>query len=243
MAAGAAAASAGVGSTVPASTQAQAAAGDLDLDLDFSIGDDEPAAPAPLAASSAPEPSASPVPVQPPMPSLDMDFGTDSPASEPPAAALGAIDLPLTASAEPTQIDMPDLALPDNAFDFDIEPPKPAPAPSLASTAPAPTSDPGMIEFDLGALSLDLGSPPAAAKSAPSSEPDTEVPSTAGAPLSTVGFEHSGSGDPLATKFALAQEFNAIGDPDGARSLAEEVVAEAKGDLKNKAQRFLAEIG
>ncbi|MBC7603134.1 MAG: hypothetical protein H7255_10820, partial [Ramlibacter sp.] len=32
-------------------------------------------------------------------------------------------------------------------------------------------------------------------------------------------------------------------DPDGARSLAQEVVAEASGDLKNRAQRFLAEIG
>jgi pilus assembly protein FimV len=50
------------------------------------------------------------------------------------------------------------------------------------------------------------------------------------------------SGDPLATKLALAQEFNAIGDPDGARSLAQEVLAEASGDLKSRAQRFLAEI-
>jgi len=41
---------------------------------------------------------------------------------------------------------------------------------------------------------------------------------------------------------ALAQEFNAIGDPDGARSLAQEVLAEASGDLKNQARRFLAEI-
>ena len=60
---------------------------------------------------------------------------------------------------------------------------------------------------------------------------------------STGGFEaESASDDPLATKLALAQEFNAIGDPDGARSLAEEVLAEASGDLKTRAQRFLAEI-
>ena len=98
-----------------------------------------------------------------------------------------------------------------------------------------------MIEFDLGALSLDLGGAPAAAP-APAPAVDEDIPSTAGSPLSTAGFEDTG-GDPLATKLALAQEFNAIGDPDGARSLAEEVVAEASGDLKNKAQRFLAEIG
>ena len=72
-------------------------------------------------------------------------------------------------------------------------------------------------------------------------ETDEAVDSTAGAPLSTQGLEDSG-GDPLATKLALAQEFNAIGDPDGARSLAQEVLAEASGDLKQKAQRFLAEI-
>jgi pilus assembly protein FimV len=49
--------------------------------------------------------------------------------------------------------------------------------------------------------------------------------------------------NPLATKLALAEEFNAIGDADGARSLAEEVLAEASGDLKSRAQRLLAEIG
>ena len=98
-----------------------------------------------------------------------------------------------------------------------------------------------MIEFDLGALSLDLGTPAKdAGTPAAGNGPDTESPTTAGTPLST-GFDDSAN-DPLATKLALAQEFNAIGDPDGARSLAQEVIAEASGDLKNKAQRFLAEI-
>jgi pilus assembly protein FimV len=113
---------------------------------------------------------------------------------------------------------------------------------------PAPEPDSGMIEFDMGSLSLDLPSasaPAAAASSAPAASHDD----SGHAPLlhldagSTGGFEvDSASDDPLATKLALAQEFNAIGDPDGARSLAEEVVAEASGDLKTRAQRFLAEI-
>jgi pilus assembly protein FimV len=95
----------------------------------------------------------------------------------------------------------------------------------------------------MGALSLDLGSAPAAS---PASAELDSLPSladaaeTAGSPLST-GFDDSGS-DPLATKLALAEEFNAIGDPDGARSLAEEVVAEASGALKVRAQKFLAEL-
>ncbi len=57
----------------------------------------------------------------------------------------------------------------------------------------------------------------------------------------STGFDDSGA-DPLATKLALAEEFNAIGDPDGARSLAEEVLAEATGALKERAKRFIAEL-
>jgi len=49
--------------------------------------------------------------------------------------------------------------------------------------------------------------------------------------------------DPLATKLALAQEFNTIGDSDGARTLIEEVIAEASGDLKARAQKMLSELG
>jgi pilus assembly protein FimV len=48
--------------------------------------------------------------------------------------------------------------------------------------------------------------------------------------------------DPLATKLALAEEFFAIGDSDGARALVEEVVSEASGALKAKAERFLTEL-
>ena len=85
--------------------------------------------------------------------------------------------------------------------------------------------------------------PPAAAARAARRAAAAPADDTADAG-STGGFDDSASGgDPLATKFALAQEFNAIGDPDGARSLAEEVLAEASGDLKHRAQRFLAEIG
>lgn len=78
--------------------------------------------------------------------------------------------------------------------------------------------------FDLSGLSLDLGNSGAAPQIdavAPPTEPE----------------------DPLATKLALAEEFNAIGDSDGARTLIEEVIAEAHGDLKAKAQALLSQIG
>jgi pilus assembly protein FimV len=78
-----------------------------------------------------------------------------------------------------------------------------------------------MLEFDMGSLSLDLN-PPAA-----------QSPAIAAAPVSPPVES------PLETKFALAEEFHALGDDDGARSLASEVVAQAQGSLKTKAQAFL----
>ena len=226
------------------------AASDLDLDLDFSLGDDEPAtapatmravsAPAPVAAARAPAPAAEPEQ----MPSLDMNFDMSAPAPAPIAAASA------------TRLDAPDLTVSENSLNFSVEPASaapaavaraPAPAATPATAAAAPETDSGMIEFDMGSLSLDL---PSTSSGAPSAGNGPAAASDSGhAPLlnleggSTGGFEiESASDDPLATKLALAQEFNAIGDPDGARSLAEEVLAEASGDLKTRAQRFLAEI-
>lgn len=220
---------------------------DLDLDLDFSLGDDDsPAVPDPVA--TAPQSPAREV--SSPMPALDMDFGSATAALEPaPPAPAPTLDVPQVQQAATNTTD---AGLADNTLDFDLEVAAPPPAATSTATATtAPKADAGMIEFDLSALSLDLDAPPdtaqatkapAASSSSTHAEPDTaDAPlSTAGVPLSA-GFDDSGN-DPLATKLALAQEFNAIGDPDGARSLAEEVLAEASGDLKHKAQRFLAEI-
>ena len=75
-----------------------------------------------------------------------------------------------------------------------------------------------MLEFDLDSLSLDQNGPTTQAL------PDAP---------------ESSSEDPLQTKFLLAEEFRSLGDADGARSLAEEVLAEAQGPLKVKAQAFL----
>jgi pilus assembly protein FimV len=103
---------------------------------------------------------------------------------------------------------------------------------STPSAAPSASADSGLIEFDLGALSLDLGD-----------MPDSATANTAMASLSGP-FEGGGEADgALATKLALAEEFQAIGDTDGARALIAEVVAEASGDLKARAQKLLASLG
>lgn len=96
------------------------------------------------------------------------------------------------------------------------------PAVTTAAT-PLDTSG-GMLEFDMGALSLDLDGP------------STESPAIAASPAPSMDINME---DPLETKFALAEEFRAIGDTDGARSLAEEVLAQSSGSLKAKAQAFL----
>ena len=188
---------------------------DLDLDLDFSL-DEEP-------TSAISEPPSTPVAAQPVQAAsidlnspLDMDFdlpyensapGTDPVPDEPaslPDASLQLDDL---------KLDNHDLnALPDfNAT---------ATMPIGAKEPPAPAHDSGMLEFDLGFLSLDL-EPPV--------EKPTEAPDSIGE-------------DPLETKLALAEEFVSIGDEDGARALIEEVVAESSGEMRAKAQRALANL-
>ena len=112
---------------------------------------------------------------------------------------------------------------PDSTIDFDLDVDldsiTPPPAPKEKESSADPIS--GMIEFDMDQLSLDPDSR--------GSELNTEQPEDA-------------DDDPLATKLALAQEFHTIGDTEGARLMAKEVVAEATGALKLKAERFLQEI-
>ena len=114
-----------------------------------------------------------------------------------------------------------------------IKPTPEAPAAQVTAPPPAPPAAPvvaaldsGMLDFDLGSLSLDLGGP------------TTASPSLAASGASALSV----SGDPLETKLALAEEFRTLGDTDGARSLAEEVAAQAKEPLKSKAQSFLASL-
>jgi pilus assembly protein FimV len=89
---------------------------------------------------------------------------------------------------------------------------------TVASNMPKP------LTLDLGHLSLDLNN------TSPKS-------STLG---SASGLDNHA---PLETKLALAQEFRAIGDANGARMLANEVLTLATGNLKTRAQTLLAEIG
>lgn len=183
----------------------------------------EPVANAPQAspqvAVPATEPAASAVDLD-----LDLDFSLDDEPAATPAATATPAAAPAPESTAPDldlNFELPTASIQgaDNSLDF--EPPSlPEPSSRLDSptsgSAPTAAADTGALEFDLGSLSLDLG------------EATTE--------------QTGASDDPLATKLALAEEFSAIGDADGARALIEEIIAEATGDMKTKAQEALSKL-
>ena len=190
------------------------------------------------AAISSPSLTPSALPPSPALPALDIDLDLDLDLDFP----LGDLQsghtspAPIAALATSKPVHAPAVGKLD--MDFSDIPTKPSarpePAPITQATAgsslngagakpvtamlpAAALPNSGMLEFDLESLSLDLNGP-----------------STQNSETFVAADE-----DPLHTKFLLAEEFRSLGDADGARSLAEEVLAEARGPLKVKAQAFL----
>ncbi len=209
----------------PASSAELPGASDLDLDLDFSLDEPITSTSSREFASNGAEPTVRMQAIS-ATSNIDLDIAGFEALS--PEAATNTV-APNSSSLEFELPDLPNIADNNGDLGSGVEDFEKQAAVSFGSTAPAPLSarpnqsvvtpqqDEGMLEFDLGSLSLDLGD-----STEGTSNP---VPST--------------SEDPLATKLALAEEFNAIGDADGARALIEEVVAEATGEMKAKAQRAL----
>jgi pilus assembly protein FimV len=210
-------------------------------EVDFDLG--EPDAPAPAIAPATPI-----TPITPAAESSSAPVATAvAPAPDYNNAALtvpAALE-PSSPAPEASPLDF------DLNLDIDLSPasdvPPPAPLedelPELDAELQHTPQDSDMIEFDLGSLSLDLGdSTPAGAPAvaAAAAEGPAAKPSTTAAEASAEPEEELDINDPLATKLALAEEFHSIGDEDGARALAEEVLEEASGSLRAKAERFLA---
>jgi pilus assembly protein FimV len=223
-------------STIPQPVHADAgesASGvDLDLDLDFSLDED----PRPASAiSDLGHNNFNQVPVEQTikMPAtqgsdahapMDMDMDFELPPGLPTSA-------PAVYSAAPVLHEVPS-ALPEISLSMDLDEHAPfshqtqpdynatAVMPVVTAAPHAEALDSGMLEFDMGSLSLDLDASESAQPTA---------------------SDHLNE-DPLGTKLALAEEFVSIGDEDGARALIEEVVAEATGEMRAKAQRALANL-
>ena len=200
---------------------------DLDLDLDFSI-DDEPASAATPAIETTQPAEAEADKSEPESNALDFDFEMP-PEVAPPPASIEEED-----SRNGIEFTLPDLdfdvetqnpGLPDPVVDEDEFKQQAATSFGATGMAPLEAAEPttptepdlSLLDFDLGSLSLDLD--------------ETPTPGNA--------TEEAAQEDPLGTKLALAEEFKAIGDEDGARALIEEVISEASGDMKIKAQRAL----
>ena len=191
---------------------------DLDLDLDFSL-DDEPA-PSAISDVTGGDVSDRTVKLEAQAQDNSMEMDFDLPLPDETAATKPAL--------EPVAVAMPEISL---SLD-DLETPMPeepgatlkfeatGPLPVTPEPTPSQQASTGLMEFDLGSLSMELDGP-------------IETPAEAPAGLSE---------DPLETKLALAEEFISIGDEDGARALIEEVVSEASGDMRAKAQRALAKL-
>ena len=150
-------------------------------------------------------------------------------------SAFDSIDLDL---------DNPDIGTPSRPAALDVTesiPPRPAAEPVIVQLDDAedaarrqrgrrapPDRRDEPLPFDLSGISLDLDQPVTVA----------EDPSTcAGRP-----YDADDGGDPLSRKLELAEEFQRIGDKDGARDLLREVLATASGATKTKAQGMLDRI-
>jgi len=210
------------------------AAGDLDLDLDLDFS--EPVTPSTVEATEptmsldlsgmnegyAGQSNTTPVP----LPDLEIDLAApETPEVSPSAVIPDTVSLPSLDFGEPAAAENPSNAL---EFDAGLMDNLQSPAEPAAAPAAGPDGANQALEFDLDSISLELGQSEAKTQDAEEALPDND------------GLNGE---DPLVTKLALAEEFQAIGDDDGARTLAQEVADAATGNLKAKAQRFLSELG
>lgn len=190
------------------------------VDLDLPSGTDSATATA-TEANAAPAPA----PAETLDFSLDSSFGfpTPAPAAETPAeeddfglSRLDFTDTPATFDTPATPA-APATTPPDDDFGLGA---LDLPTAEAATAPPAVTDALPDFAADFGLDGLDLDLP---------SSPSTEA-------------ETTDSNDPLNTKLDLAQEFSMIGDSEGARTLIEEVLSEAQGTLKTRAQKMLNEL-
>jgi len=264
-AAGAAATGAAVADAVAAPTEARATLSDgseLDLDLDFSLEEPE------FLQTPAGQPTVGAALAEDPLPTLiDNQLATSEPQPEPaePTTMPGSLDFTEPQAIEESQPAELAPDLDENAADFIADLSGATPEPT-ATAEPEPTSDALRLpELSLGddapaetpatgeesavaaAPELSLANagepmPPAADKDLLSFDLDSLSLDLAEDRLTMPGDLPEPVMDALETKLALADEFRAIGDDDGARALIEEVIAEPSGEVKAKAQQALNKL-
>jgi pilus assembly protein FimV len=162
------------------------------------------------------------------------------------------------ATTAPQTATSPGAPAGDMDFDLDLSEMAESPENPPTPAANAPVAKP--LDFD--GISLDLDTPPdlqdaliEEAGELPTTDFGSSTQDFGQADNSLDGLddlsdlsdleapEGTDGSNPLETKLSLAEEFDAIGDTEGARSLAEEVLAEASGDLAERARAFIARLG
>jgi pilus assembly protein FimV len=233
-------------------------------DLDFGSFDSPTPAPAPSLAKS---PAPAPAPAAPDSfdsfessesPAFDFNLDLDGPTRqvEPvrvdsPAPAPAPAPTPSSTSGDDLSFD----------FNFDLDAPAdpspaPAPAPAPVYAAPAPAPVPSfepptldLPDFDFSGdikpvdkMSFEpteIESPVVTSQTSDLSEPEIirepELPAFDDALFS--------SDDAVGTKLDLARAYLDMGDPDGARSMLEEVMAEGDDAQRNEARELLGRLG
>jgi len=217
--------------TSPSNTIAPSQDSPVDLDFDFSTGKDQVFENSTAQESdlTSNEPDAELLDL-----SIPSQF-SNSPSLPPPVFELNASDLsfdssmPASSAAPPEAPFPPEVMSDEMALDFDL--PFQTSTPSLAAES-EPSGHLNALAHEESSSTSDISMAFDGSEMQPNAVTD---------PISLL--EDIPEGDPLETKLSLAAEFMAIGDMEGARSLAEEVEEQATGRLKDKAKAFLADLG
>jgi pilus assembly protein FimV len=194
----------------------------VESSFDLNAFDESPAQPAAPVAPPALQAAAEP--------NFDFDFDLDAPtqAIEPVKPAPAPAPAPAASRGE------------ELSFDFDLDIPAPAPAPVAtpepiaAAPAPAPVKE----EFSLDLPEIDFAAVEA---------PKVEAPKIAEPAAPSMDDELGDLGvfgdDAVATKLDLARAYMDMGDPDGARSMLEEVIGEGNAAQQDEARKLLGSLG
>lgn len=198
----------------------------VESSFDLNAFDETPAQPATPASPPALQAAAEP--------NFDFDFDLDAPTQA--IEAVKAAPAPAPAPAPATRSD-------ELSFDFDLDLPAAAAAPApVAVAAPEPVAAPAPApvkeEFSLDLPEIDFAAVEA---------PKVEAPKVAEPAVPSMDDELGDLGvfgdDAVATKLDLARAYMDMGDPDGARSMLEEVIGEGNAAQQDEARKLLSSLG
>lgn len=169
-----------------------------------------------------------------------------------PAPAAPPADFNLDFDVQPAKSAAPAAKADDDALDFNLDF-----GTTTAATGTSPASGGGGMDFNLdkdeeptatdikfdmadssGGLDFDLESPGPKAESSNRTTMEMNLDAT-----DAINLDMPAGGDEVGTKLDLARAYIDMGDPDGARSILDEVIAEGNEGQKQEAKQLISQIG